>query len=515
MGATFCNLYYHCEQTQIPEKYMPKSSRILSGLGDWTLLLTPDEPESRITRIARNLSGDVLVFSVFDDDYYTLLLYRDGKKAASLGSSGSSKLPVLAGILPEDPDALKKFRSMKNCASMDESISLLEETFGLPFYALYEDDSIQPVPKSEKTWNTVETRRKALLSRPNRFRTVDLPRDKWPRSIQNMLESNRILDENGYLPGAIPLWNGAAVSRYHRTPSFICYKANTYHEENGRKFYRCDKLIRLDFHRRCVTDIPLSFEILNPVTVNREGQVVCETPDQRELVFVDDHRTVQWAFRPELTDPHERIQCVLAQADWIVAYRNYAFLSKSRTAVWRISADNGAVQKERLLPENEMPYGFRWLPDMNCFTYYLPEPVNEMVFLDTDLNEIRRLRPEGKKRRYDLGFYSGNFCFINDWQDGHDVLVRLDLDSAETTVISLEMPVALGREVFSGNLFHGFTEARGGTLVFLDADGMLVSRHRIPHLTGIWEEDGQIYGSTMYMEDNDSFRVFLFEVIDH
>ena len=28
MGATFCNLYYHCEQTQIPEKYMPKSSRI-------------------------------------------------------------------------------------------------------------------------------------------------------------------------------------------------------------------------------------------------------------------------------------------------------------------------------------------------------------------------------------------------------------------------------------------------------------------------------------------------------
>ena len=47
MGATFCNLYYHCEQTRIPEKYMPKSSRILSGLGDWTLLLTPDEPESR------------------------------------------------------------------------------------------------------------------------------------------------------------------------------------------------------------------------------------------------------------------------------------------------------------------------------------------------------------------------------------------------------------------------------------------------------------------------------------
>ena len=272
MGATFCNLYYHCEQTQIPEKYMPKSSRILSGLGDWTLLLTPDEPESRITRIARNLSGDVLVFSVFDDDYYTLLLYRDGKKAASLDSSGSSKLPVLAGILPEDPDALKKFRSMKNCASMDESISLLEETFGLPFYALYEDDSIQPVPKSEKTWNTVETRRKALLSRPNRFRTVDLPRDKWPRSIQNMLESNRILDENGYLPGAIPLWNGAAVSRYHRTPSFICYKANTYHEENGRKFYRCDKLIRLDFHRRCVTDIPLSFD----------GIVITDNPEPFE-----------------------------------------------------------------------------------------------------------------------------------------------------------------------------------------------------------------------------------------
>ena len=93
MGATFCNLYYHCEQTQIPEKYMPKSSRILSGLGDWTLLLTPDEPESRITRIARNLSGDVLVFSVFDDDYYTLLLYRDGKKPpASAAAAVQSSL---------------------------------------------------------------------------------------------------------------------------------------------------------------------------------------------------------------------------------------------------------------------------------------------------------------------------------------------------------------------------------------------------------------------------------------
>ena len=51
------------------------------------------EGESRITRIARNLSGDVLVFSVFDDDYYTLLLYRDGKKPpASAAAAVQSSL---------------------------------------------------------------------------------------------------------------------------------------------------------------------------------------------------------------------------------------------------------------------------------------------------------------------------------------------------------------------------------------------------------------------------------------
>ena len=511
MGATFCNLYYHSGQTQIPEKYMPRNNRILSGFGDWNLLLTPDEPEIRISRIARNLSGDVLVFSVFDDDYYTLLLYRDGKKTAILSSSGSSKLLALAGILPEDPDALKKFRSTKNCASMDESISLLEETFGLPFYALYEDDNIQPVPKSDKTWNAVEARRKALLGRPNQFRTVDLPRDKWPRSIQNMLEVKQIMEENGYHPGLTPVWNRATARCYGRTPSFICYTADTYHEENGKEFYRSDHVIRLDFHRRSVTSISLPFEILNPVNVNRNGQVVCEMPGQRELVCVNDHGVVQWDFQPELTDPQERIQCVLAQEDWLVAYQADAFLSGSKTAVWRISLDNGVVQKERLLPEKEYPLDFRWLPDMKCFTYYLPDPTNEMVFLDKDFNEIRRFQPEGKTLRYDLGFYSGHYCYITSWQNGHDVLVQLDLDSAKTAVIFLETPVALSQEVFSGNLFHGFTEERGGTLVFLDRNGRVVSRHRIPHINGIWEEDDKIYVSTMNMEDQDSFHVFLFE----
>ena len=135
--------------------------------------------------VAGKLTGDILVFFYFDDDLFELTLFQNGKKAASVNSGGiGSKLSLLAGLLPSDPKALKKLRALKDCASIEEGTSLLEETFGLPFYALYEQETVSAVPIKESTWNNVNARIEAFRKRPNRFRIQTLNRDEWPYSTK-------------------------------------------------------------------------------------------------------------------------------------------------------------------------------------------------------------------------------------------------------------------------------------------------------------------------------------------
>ena len=186
MGASFCNLYCKNEHADSLRERLPKGSRLLTGYGDWSVLLLQEFNTRKLMYLARFIPGDVLIFYLYDDEAFGLYYYRDGKKLSFLDCGEyNSKVRIMAeNLFPDDPLALKKLWAIKRGMSVDEKLALLEETFGLPFDAAYEQEEIPPVAKSSETYDRMNARAKALRSRPNRYEPELLPREEWPVSMQ-------------------------------------------------------------------------------------------------------------------------------------------------------------------------------------------------------------------------------------------------------------------------------------------------------------------------------------------
>ena len=71
-----------------------------------------------------------------------------------------------------------------------ESFRLLEETFGLPFDVVYEQEEIEKIKKSDETWKILKAREKEFQNRPNRFELELLPPEQWPESVRNQEEQS-------------------------------------------------------------------------------------------------------------------------------------------------------------------------------------------------------------------------------------------------------------------------------------------------------------------------------------
>ena len=186
MGASFCNLYCKNEHADSLRERLPKGSRLLTGYGDWSVLLLQEFNTRKLMYLTRFIPGDVLIFYLYDEEAFGLYYYRDGKKLSYLDCGEyNSKVRIMAeNLFPDDPLALKKLWAIKRGMSVDEKLALLEETFGLPFDAAYEQEEIPPVAKSSETYDRMNARAKALRSRPNRYEPELLPREEWPVSMQ-------------------------------------------------------------------------------------------------------------------------------------------------------------------------------------------------------------------------------------------------------------------------------------------------------------------------------------------
>ena len=257
MGATYCNLYFHGDHVDIPEGKIQGKSRLLGGFDGWTILLCEDNNWRKITRLTRFFPGDALAFLCFDDELFELMFYRDGKKIASIDNSGtSSKLKNAGEMFPDDPTVLKKLRTMKWCTTVDESLRLLEETFGLPFDVVYEQEEIEKVKKNDETWKTLKAREKEFRNRPNRFELELLPPEQWPESVRKQEKKSpyrlrlspdyheiTCVDPEGrtlwiFAPGLNGQREQLSIIQEDRDEVVICV---CYHQEE-----RNDKVYRLD-----------------------------------------------------------------------------------------------------------------------------------------------------------------------------------------------------------------------------------------------------------------------------
>ncbi len=496
MGATFCNLYCRDEQANALKSKLAAEDRVLHGFNGWCMALAEDRNPERMMSVAKKVSGDVIVFFCFDDDYFELTLFHDGKKPANVNSTGTgSKLSVLAGLLPSDPKALKKLRAIKDCVSIEESMYLLEETFGLPFFALHEQEKVCAVPINDNTWNTVTARIEAFKKRPNRFQIQTLTSAEWPDSTKirmSIINQSRDQGLSGTITGLFydlpdQLFSQAGCPSRILLPMYI--------PQHGERSYSgYNTIIALDFKQHETKTYSFAFSVGRPLLVNSSKAMICENYKQNYLLCQDDQGNEQWRFAPELVRP--LLKPVRTNREEIVILCTDYGSSSTADRIWRISPDNGQILNERILTEHEEATALRGVTDMGCFMYYTLNS-NSVVLLDNDFSEIRRFQFEEKRVRFDSGFLSGHNAYTSvPRRDGTNDLLSLDLLSGKLCKIHPEIPAYINRKLSCG-VFVGFSADNMGTLNLLDKDGKVVSRHRFSDaLMGIWEENGNVYGAT-------------------
>lgn len=520
MGATFCNLYCREEKADSVKNLLAKGDRFLTGYNSWCAALAEDGNPSKMMRIAGKTEGDVLVFFWFDDESFELTCFQNGKKAASVNSGGKgSKLQILAGLIPEDPMALKKLHALKDCISVEEKLTLLEETFGLPFYALYEQKTIPAVVQSDHTWNAVKTRAEILRKRPNRFRIEELQQQNWPYSAKIRMDLIHRLRDTGLFSSSLSLLYDIPI-RLMEQPGFPyrLFTAAYLRKENEQQVSGYNTIIMADYQLKKVFTYDLPYSIGRLLAFNSAHAAICESLRSESIVCLNEQGEEQWRFAPELEQPTQRLSFIRTDREEIVLRSDYGS-KDSENKIWRISPEDGCILTERVLPAGERLSGIRWLPDPACFVCYRIAD-NSVIILDREFNEHHRFQLGESVIRFDLGFYSGQYGYVSvPRRDGTWYLVRLDLTTGKITTIHPELSVFI-KQILSGGIFVCNTTESGRSLNLLDHDGKLISKHHFKDsLLGVWEEEGQIIAATVkpgkfpgYWEDGlvDTVKVFRF-----
>ena len=495
MGTTFCNLFFRDEDADTLKAALGKKARFLTGLNGWSMALSEERDPLRLMRAAEKAAGDVLVFVCFDDECFELSLLQAGRRAAAVGSEGKGKkLSLLAGLLPDDPDALKKLRALGDCESLAEKISLLEETFGLPFGAMYEGEAVAPVRRGRKTWDAVRARRDALRKMSARFQIKTLDRAAWPDPVRFRTDlCDHLRGKAGpdlfRLIGDLPRRQLSPGG----SPFLILLPMNV--SRPGQPSSRgYNAVLAADDRKRETAVFSFPFFVGEPLMMNRRGFVVCESLMRKSVVCLDRQGVEQWRFSPGLV-PLQKLFSLPTDREEIVLYSS-SLKKTTNDRIWRVSPDDGSVLTERVLPGEDDLRCLRRCPGMECFVCCLSG--GGVALLDRDFNEIRRFQPDNDIRP-DTVFFSGHCLFapVPREKGGCDLL-RLDLIGGDKKTIRPETPVPM-RYILSDGLLAGFTDTgSGSTLILCDEDGKIVSEHRFRDaLIGIWEENGLVFGAAL------------------
>ncbi|MBR5962140.1 MAG: hypothetical protein IKZ98_14245 [Clostridia bacterium] len=444
MGASFCNLYCKNEHANSLRERLPKGSRLLTGYGEWSVLLLQEFNCRKLMYLARFVPGDVLIFYLYDDEGFGLYYYRDGKKVSFLdcGEYNQKVRKMAENLFPDDPLALKKLWAIKRGVSVDEKLALLEETFGLPFDVAYEQEEIPPVAKSSETYDRMNARAKALRNRPNRYEPELLPKEMWPAILQR---------GNGkFFPGIAP---GARLL-----------------------------LTNAKGHR----------VVFRPV----EG-IACSDSEGRE----------QWSFLPDLSPKKVLLEPIISK-NGITVVR--AAVGDSTYTAWQLSPEDGSVLAQRDFAEDDVRC-MHWCDELDCYVYFV-SPKGTFVFLDRDLNEIRRVVPEEKIYGFYCGCYAGHCAYTsNETKDRGWEIIKVDLLSSAVSRIRLELPLYPHFMILSGAcLCCGAAGFTFDSLVFFGWDGKVISRHHLEHIWDIREEAGTLYGVAVDDNTHNITGVYLF-----
>lgn len=298
------------------------------------------------------------------------------------------------------------------------------------------------------------------------------------------------------------------------------YTANYIRKADEQFAAGYNTIIMADYQKQKSITYHFPFSVGGPLTFTNNYAVVCDTLRSDSIVCLNEHGEEQWKFAPDLEKPTQRLTFVRTDREEIILRSDYGS-KEAVDRIWRISPENGQIMTERVLPAEEHLSGFRWLPDMACFIYYVISS-NSVVILDQDFKELRRFQLGEKYIRFDTGFYSGHFGYTPVPQlDDTWYLIQIDLITGKLTEINPELPVFIN-QILSDGTFVCVTDENMKSLNLCDHDGKLISRHRFKDCyRGLWEEDGQIFVMTFrpsslpgLWEDSQIDTVKIFRLVD-
>lgn len=491
MGATCCNLFFREEHAGAYQRCLPAGDRLCRAGNGWLMALSESRNPQAMAKAIRGLPGDALLFYWFDDDFFQLALYRGGKRTALLESSGkSSGLRELAALLPEDNDAAKKLRLLTGCATLEEQLALLEETFGLPFYALHEQEDIPPVPKGRTIYDSVRQRQSELKKRPNQYALLPLAPESWPASIAAKMELLALLSRE--MPGvsASFLLSAAANDRAMTQPGrpwHVLFPTYMRREEDSGACTGSNTVFSFDGHSKRLTVFSLPFSVGETVMLNQSGHLICTDLTSTRLLCLNQQGETLWSFAPVLR-AYQRLECVPLGENGLICYTR---ISPGNDAlIWRLNPENGEVLARQAIPAERQLASIRQLPEPGLLLCYTLGD-NTATLMDGRLREVQSWPLGERNMRLDAGclIHGRTVCCADYRMNGGWSLRRLSLDTGELTAICLEIP-AYVHSVLSDGSFVCLPES-GNALIVLDENGRVVSQHRLKGaLLGLWTEDG-------------------------
>lgn len=507
MGSTLVTLSLYGMDYGTVAPFLAPSDLLRTHASPWLTVLPQRDiggrDAQRLGRLGKLLTKTpgtaALLFFYLDDDMFSCDLYQEGKKIAACHSDSSwAKLGKRLNALFGDDLSSKAFRYASRCSSIEEQLSLLEQTIGTPLYDS-PDEAPRTVVRCAETLTAIKKREALLRKRPNRYALTELAQQDWPGEAKLRQELLTLLrpqwdeynlsnllyaaDMRNYL-----LPNGQAAYLYtdwkHHQDHFLIYSHATQSLHHFGPF--SDLASRVVWRTKDGSPVVLFHAVyaehqdeLGYSRIAGTGYVSCLEQDGRQ----------RWRFAPQMNE-HQTMHHVYSAHTGVITLIASGIHAEIQadTLIWQIDAESGKLLRTRRFPAQEEVFELVYGEDMGYFVC-LRGDRQELVILNDALEQIHST----PACQGNYTFHPHHFHGRRLWESWDKKAVRLyDLFTAATEEIPLETPSSPIAILSDGRLL-GVNE-RENVLTVYDPAGRVSARCSLPGtIAHVISQGGEVY----------------------
>ncbi len=217
MGTTLGNLHLYTRNVQWADELKNFGHTVLCLSDGWISILDrafrPDVLEKEAKRISKAMGAPLLSFSLFDDDYVTLGLWKDGRRIFDYTDYPSPSMKGVSELersLALDKEDTKKLRLLLHCEDARRKAELLEEFLGVALVidTDFLSDGVDAFPREkghalfdvyqaeQKQFGKINNRTKAVLTQEIHAKAADW----WDALTLSYPDDNNIHPSNSTQP---------------------------------------------------------------------------------------------------------------------------------------------------------------------------------------------------------------------------------------------------------------------------------------------------------------------------